>query len=61
MDLAVVTAYRQGQADAEEYADLFYHEYDLGKDCFLYLIYMDGRAPLTGNITCTPRGTGNGC
>ena len=58
MDLAVVTAYRQGQADAEEYADLFYHEYDLGKDCFLYLIYMDGPGSAHGEYYLYTQGDG---
>ena len=58
MDLAVVTAYRQGQADAEEYADLFYHEYDLGKDCFLSLIYMDRPGSAHGEYSLSTQGDG---
>lgn len=52
MDLAVVTAFRQGDMEAQEYADLFYHDHNIGEDTkdsvFLYLIYMDGPGSVHG-------------
>lgn len=53
MDLAVVTAFRQEEMGAREYADVFYHDHNIGEDTkdsgFLYLIYMDEPGSVHGD------------